>query len=385
MGLQRRSMAPPLGGFHVVFLVWRDTRHPDGGGSEVYVERMASWLAANGHDVTIVCADHPNAPRNEIRDGVRFRRRGGRLTVYPRGLAYLCSRAGRRADIVIDVQNGLPFFSSLVRRRPILVLLHHLHREQWQIIYPGPRGRFGWWLESRLAPMAYRRRDYLTVSDASAADLGHIGVPSQRIHVIHNGIDVPHASACGPRAATPTVCVLSRLVPHKQVEHAMDVVARLRGGLPELRLEIVGDGWWRENLETYAERLGVDDIVTFHGHLDDAARDAVLARSWVLLAPSVKEGWGIAIMEAAAYGVPAIAYSTGGGVRESVLDGHTGLLADDRDELVTATARLLADDELRARMSGAARSRAAQFDWPSSAMKLQSLLEQQIELGQRLP
>jgi glycosyltransferase involved in cell wall biosynthesis len=385
MGRQRPSSAPSPNGFRAVFLVWRDTRHPDGGGSEVYVERMASWLAANGHDVTIVCADHPDAPRDEIRDGVRFRRRGGRLTVYPRGLAYLCSRAGRRADIVIDVQNGLPFFSTLVRRGPVLVLVHHLHHEQWQIIYPGARGRFGWWLESRLATRVYRRCDYLTVSDASAADLAQVGVPPERIHVIHNGIDMPHASACGPRSVTPTLCVVGRLVPHKQVEHAMHVVARLRGEMPGLRLEIVGDGWWRENLETYAKRHGVGDVVTFHGHLDDAARDRVLARSWILLAPSVKEGWGIAIMEAAAHGVPAVAYSTGGGVRESVLHGHTGLLANHRDELVTAAAQLLADDELRGRMSDAARSRAAEFDWPSSAMKLQSLLEQQIELNQRLP
>src|SRR5882757_2392892 len=147
-----------------IFLVWRDTRHPDGGGSEVYVERMASWLAANGHDVTIACAGHSAAPRDEVRDGVRFRRRGGRLTVYARALAYLVSRSGRRADLVIDVENGLPFFSPLVRRRRVLVLVHHVHREQWQIIYPGLRGRLGWWLESQVAPRLYRDRTYVTVS-----------------------------------------------------------------------------------------------------------------------------------------------------------------------------------------------------------------------------
>src|SRR3712207_8388324 len=96
----------------ITFLVWRDTAHPDGGGSEVYVEHMARWLAGRGHEVTVFCAAHANAPRDEVRDGVRFHRRGGWLSVYPRGLAYLLSRAGRRADIVVDVPNGIPDWKS---------------------------------------------------------------------------------------------------------------------------------------------------------------------------------------------------------------------------------------------------------------------------------
>ena len=99
---------------HVVFLVWRDTSHPDGGGSEVYVEHMARWLVQQGHEVTIECAAHPNAPADEVREGVVFRRRGGWLSVYLRGLQYLASRAGRKADVVIDVHNGLPFLDQSI-------------------------------------------------------------------------------------------------------------------------------------------------------------------------------------------------------------------------------------------------------------------------------
>lgn len=368
-----------------IFLVWRDTQHPDGGGSELYVERMASWLAANGHDVTIVCATHARAPRDEIRDGVTFRRRGGRLTVYAHGLAFLLTRAGRSADVVVDVQNGIPFFSAVVRRRPVFVLVHHVHREQWQIIYPGWRGRIGWWLEAGIAPRVYRRRPYLTVSDATAGDLARLGVDLGRIGVVRNGIDLPRPTSDEPRSPTPSLCVLSRLVPHKQIEHALQATARLRSRFPDIRLDVLGDGWWRPNLEAHARQLAISDIVNFHGHVDNDRRDAVLKRAWVLLAPSVKEGWGIAIIEAAAHGVPAIAYRSGGGVRESILDRETGLLADGFDDLMRSTAQLLADDQLRARMSAAARSRAAEFDWPSSAAKLKELLEGQLEWDQRLP
>jgi glycosyltransferase involved in cell wall biosynthesis len=374
---ERGSMSPSR---RIAFLVWRDTLHPEGGGSELFVERIAAWLASQGHDVTIACAAHGNAPRDEIREGVRFRRRGGRLTVYPHGLAYLLSPAGRRTDIVVDVQNGLPFFASLVRRRGVVTLVHHVHREQWQIIYPGWRGHLGWWLESRAAPRLFRGR-YLTVSEASRADLVGLGIDGARIRVVHNGLDIPRPSRTVPRSTVPTICVLGRLVPHKRVEHALEVAARLRPTMIDLRVEVIGDGWWRQELEGRARALGVDDIVRFHGHVSQIERARILDRSWLLVAPSIKEGWGIAIMEAAARGVPALAYRTAGGVRESIIDGETGKLVDDLDELAKATDELLADASIRERMGAAASARAAEYDWTRAARRFADSLP----IDQRLP
>jgi len=364
----------------VAFLVWRDTTHPEGGGSELFVERVAEWLAAQGHDVTVVCAAHDPARRDEIREGVRFRRRGGRLTVYLHGLAYLLSRSGRRNDIVVDVQNGLPFFSGLVSRRGAVTLVHHVHREQWQIIYPGWRGHLGWWLESRVAPRIFRGR-YVTVSAASRRDLVGLGVAAHRIDIVHNGLDIPHPSHIVDRNSEPTICVLGRLVPHKQVEHALATAARIRPSTPGLRIEIVGDGWWRPHLERRAAQLDVADIVRFHGQVDDTERGRILDCCWVLLAPSVKEGWGIAIMEAAARGVPAIAYRSAGGVTESIVDGETGVLVDDLDGLVKAADELVRDPALRQRLGKAARARAATFDWNETGRRFAQVLG----LDQRLP
>jgi glycosyltransferase involved in cell wall biosynthesis len=351
----------------IAFLVWRDTRHPEGGGSEVYVERMATWLAARGHDVTIVCAAHENAPADEVRDGVRFRRRGGWLTVYVRAFMWLASRGGRHTDVVVDVQNGLPFLSPLLRRRGRHILVHHVHREQWQIIYPGAKGRFGWWVESWLSPRLYRGVPYVTVSESTRNELGELGVRPDRIAIIHNGIAVPHPLDLGPRSATPRLCTVGRLVPHKQIEHALHVVSVLRHEVADLHLDIVGDGWWLGPLRECAAALGVTDVVTFHGYLDDAARDAVVDSSWLMLAPSVKEGWGISIMEAAARGVPALAYRTAGGVTESIVDGETGVLADHLDDMVAKVRNLLDDDEGRQIMAKKARDRASSFCWDVSA------------------
>ena len=134
-------------GRHVVFFNWRDTANPEGGGSERYVERMARGLVDRGARVTVFCAAHDAAPRDEVVDGVRFMRRGGKVDIYVRGVLHLLLRRLGPVDLVVDVQNGLPFFTPLGTRKPVVVLVHHVHREQWPVVYPGLIGRVGWWIE----------------------------------------------------------------------------------------------------------------------------------------------------------------------------------------------------------------------------------------------
>lgn len=356
----------------IAFLSWRDTTHPDGGGSEVFVESVGAELVKRGHDVTLVCARHPGSPGEDVRGGVRIHRVGGRLTVYLRGLAWLV-RHRNRVDVVVDVVNGLPFATPLVRRRGVVALVHHVHAEQWRIIYPGWPGAVGWFVESRIVPLLYRDRRFLTVSEASRADLSRIGVPGDAITVVRNGRDALPASAEAP-SGTPRLCVLSRLVPHKQIEHAFDVVARLAGEVPGLRLDVIGDGWWHDQLETAAADRGVTDRVTFHGHVADGVRDDLLARAWVMLMPSVKEGWCLAITEAGAQGTPSVAYASAGGVTESISDGRSGLLVDDLDGMVRAVRSLVADPTLRARLGAEARTMAAGLTWASCADAAEDVL-----------
>lgn len=385
---------------HVLFLNWRDTRHPEGGGSEVYIERVAAEMVVRGYRSTIFCQAHANAPAEEVRpDGVRMVRRGGRHTVYlfaafvylvgALGFGPLSARRLGRPDLIVDVCNGLPFLSRVYARRPVIALVHHVHREQWRVIFGPVPARIGWWIESWLAVRVYRRCPYVTVSESSRDELVGLGVDRERITIIRNGTP----AAAGPpvaRTGHPSLLVLGRLVPHKRVELALRATAVLALEMPDLELVVAGQGWWEPPLRRLAADLGIEDRVRFTGFVSEEDKHALLGRSWLAVTPSIKEGWGLTIVEAAAHGTPSVAFRSAGGVREAIVDGRTGLLVDDEFEFLKAVRRLLRDADRRAEMGAAAREYARLFTWDVSAAAFAGLVARRLPQasgarGQRVP
>lgn len=354
-----------LAGRHVVLFNWRDTANPEGGGSERYVETMAAGLVRHGARVTVFCAAHGEAPADEVVDGVRFVRRGTHVGIYVLGVLHLLGRRFGRVDLVVDVQNGLPFFTRLATRKPVVVLVHHVHREQWPVVFPGRLGRVGWWIERRLAPALYRTCQYIAVSRATRSELMALGVDKSRIAVVHNGTSPP-PPVRARRSATPLLCVVGRLVPHKQVEHAVDAVVALRHRHPHIRLIVVGNGWWDDDLHKYVAESGGADLVRFEGHVTEQRKHEILAASWIMLLPSLKEGWGLVVGEAGVHGVPTVAYRSAGGTRESIRDQRSGVLVDDLPGLVLAVGELLADPTRRDRLGEGAREMSHTFAWSHS-------------------
>ncbi|KAA0017397.1 glycosyltransferase family 4 protein [Antrihabitans cavernicola] len=357
----------------VLLLCWRDTGHPQGGGSERYLEQVGAELAARGIKVTLRTAGYPGAVKRERVDGIDISRGGGRFSVYPRALAAIAlgrigigPLRGIKPDAVIDTQNGIPFFARAVAGAPVTVLVHHGHREQWPVAGKLV-GRIGWWVESTLSPRVHRRNQYLTVSLPSAEELAVLGVERERIAVVRNGANtVPAPVAIGTvdaRTEHPSIVVLSRLVPHKQIEDALAAVAALRGRLPGLHLDVVGGGWWADNLSERAHQLGIETAVTFHGHVSEERKHELLSRAWVHVLPSRKEGWGLAVIEAAQHGVPTVGYRSSKGLTDSIVDGVTGLLVEGQDELTDGVETLLTDADVRVTLGEKARIRAREFSW----------------------
>lgn len=354
----------------VLFVNWRDVSHPEGGGSERYVQRIAEGLAAAGLRVTLLCAEHGRAPREEIVNGVRIVRRGGRLSIYPRAMAFVRRHKPR---LVVDVQNGIPFCSTLATRSPVTTVVFHVHKEQWPIVFGKIGGRIGWWLESVVAPRIYRRVPYVTISDATGREMAGLGIAPERITLVPVGTE-PIVEVPTPRSESPRLITLGRLVPHKQVEHSLEILARLSDRWPDLTLAVVGEGWWEDTLRARAEQLGVADRVEFLGFLDETGKHEQLAAAWVFVCPSIKEGWGMVVIEAGGHGVPTVGYHSSGGLQESVVDGVSGVLVDDLDQMTDAVARLLEDGDARRAMGEAAVRHAATFEWSASVREFAGVL-----------
>ena len=367
----------------VLLLCWRDTGHPQGGGSETYLQRIGAHLADSGVSVTLRTARYAGTPRREVVDGVQISRAGGRYSVYIlAGLAMVAARIGLgplrrvRPDVVVDTQNGLPFMARLAFGRRVAVLVHHCHREQWPVAGP-VMGRIGWFVESKAvaagAPPQPVRHRVAAVGQGPDLSRGESRVISPWCATGSTRRRL--ATLAMPRSATPRVAVLSRLVPHKQIEDALHAVAELRPRIPDVHLDVLGGGWWEQRLVDHAALLGISDAVTFHGHVDDTAKHHVLQRCWVHVLPSRKEGWGLAVTEAAQHAVPTIGYRSSGGLTDSIVDGVTGLLVDDHAELVDQLERLLTDQVLREQLGAKAAVRSGEFSWPQSADAMRTVLE----------
>ena len=290
----------------ILILSWKDCAHPLAGGAEVFTEEVAAELVSRGHEVTLFASAVVGRPEHEQVDGVEVVRDGGRLGVYRAARRFWSRRPPRSYDIVIDEINTRPFLTPRwVRDTPIVALIYQLAREIWFHETPFPVSAAGryvfepWWLRS------YRNVPALTISRSSAESL-------QRFHgwrdvtVIPVGLD-EHAPPQVPKETEPTVVFLGRLVSMKRPEDALAAFAQLAVHHPAAQLWVIGDGPLLERL-----RASSPHGVTFLGRVDERERAERLARAHVLVATSVREGWGLNVSEAAMCGTPSIGYRVPG-------------------------------------------------------------------------
>ncbi|MEA2310591.1 MAG: hypothetical protein QOE28_559, partial [Solirubrobacteraceae bacterium] len=360
-------VSPPR---HILLLTDRDWTHPQGGGTGTNLYgQVARWIAW-GHRVTVVAGDYPGAPRVERpAENLEIHRMGSRLTVFPRA-AWACLRGvGRDADVALEVVNGITFLTPLWLRRPRVALVHHIHRDHYVAEMGRPGAVAALLAETLPLRFLYRDTTFLTISGAGRGDLLELGLPAERIHVAHLGVEPP-AFAPSPRSETPRLLYLGRLKQYKRIELLLDVLE----AIPEAQLDVAGEGDHRPALEADVERRGLGGRVTMHGHVSEATKAQLLSSAWVNLTASSAEGWCLTVMEAATYGTPSAALAVGG-LPESIADGQTGLLADDGAELTERVRELVHDRELRERLGEAARARAAEFTWDRTAAANLAVLE----------
>jgi glycosyltransferase involved in cell wall biosynthesis len=372
------ARALEIGLRRVQVLAWRDFEDPEAGGSELHAHRMASAWARAGLDISMRTSAAPGQKAITTRDGYQVIRKSGRHTVFPRtALSGLVGRRGR-PDGLIEIWNGMPFFTPLWARCPRVVFLHHVHAAMWRMVMTPRLARVGETIELRLAPPLYRHSRVLTPSNSSRDEiLSMMGLDASRVSVVPPGVDARFVPG-GGKSPVPLVLAVGRLVPVKRLELLIDAVARARKVVPGLRVLVVGEGYERPRLEAKIKAVGGTSWIDLVGHVSDDDLADAYRRAWVLASTSLREGWNMTITEAGACGTPAVV-SDIAGHRDALAHGVSGLLVDPGDDFVDALVRVLSDTALRDSLARGAVARARNLTWDATAATVMGALVEEAE------
>ena len=371
-----------IAGRKVLLLNWRDLGHPAAGGAEAYCVEVAERLAAAGAEVTLFTARHAGAADTDLRRGVRIVRQGGTFGVYARAAAYM-RRHRDDFDAVVDFQNGIPFFAPIFagRSAAVVLVVHHVHQDQFLLHFPWPLSRVGQFLEGPVSRRVYNRRPLVAVSPSTRRDVRRRLRLRGPIHVVPNGLSRSTQEYVRRPAEHPHLVVVSRLVTQKRFRLLIEAVDELRDTWPALRVDIAGDGPERVALQAQVDALGLQDRVRLHGYTSAEVRDELLSSAWLTVSPSQAEGWGLTVIEANAAGVPAVTFAVPG-LRDSVVDGVTGWLVPDGERLsvgIDRALRRLADPDEAAALSTRCRAWAGRFTWDATAERLAAVTTGEID------
>lgn len=369
---------------NILIFNWRDTKHVNTGGAEVYIHEIAKRWVQKGNKVTLFCGNDGKNVSDEVVDGVKIVRRGGAYTVYIMAIIYYFLKFRNTTDVIIDCENGIPFFTPLYTRKPVVLLVHHVHQEIFRVFLQFPLNHIAAFLEAKLMPLVYRNKEIVTVSQSSRdaiLNLGFTGI--NNVDVISNGVSeslfVDH-----PKTENPSFVYIGRLKEYKNIDVAIKAFKRVVKDYPTAKFSIAGVGECVNPLKALVSKLNLENNVEFLGRITEDAKAKLLSESWVAIQPSQMEGWGITVIEANAAGTPVIA-SHVKGLKDSVVDGNTGVLVEVGN--VWAFARtmteLIKDASYREKLSINARAWAQNFDWNKSSYEFFTLVDKTAQTQQQ--
>lgn len=366
----------------VLIFNWRDTHHKWSGGAETYIQQLSKRWAKQNTLVTIFCGNDGHSPRTQSVDNVEIIRRGGTYLVYMWAFLYYVLKFRGKYDIIIDCENGIPFFTPLYTKKKIFLLVHHVHQEVFREHLFFPFSTIARFLEGVVMPFVYKNQSIITVSESSKKDLMKLNISKGRdITVIHNGIT--HASFKRLKKTThPSFSYVGRLKPYKNIDVAIKAFAKIYESNPSATFSIIGDGESKVKLMKLTKKLKLTDAVTFLGRVDEKKKASILAKSWAMIQPSMAEGWGITVIESNAAGTPVIA-SNVSGLKDSVIHGKTGILvkAKDIQAFSVEMENIIKDKTLRDLLSENAYVWSKNFDWNISADLFMNAITEKKEVS----
>ena len=332
----------------ILILNWRDIKNPTSGGAEILTHEMAKRWVRWGHEVVQFSSWFTGGKKEEIVDGVKILRFGSaniRSFGFPVHLAaflwYLKKGRGK-FDVVIDEIHGLPFFTPWYVKEKKVVLICEVAGELWRKMFGPIFGSLGRITEEFYLRSVYKNTPFLTISQSTKEELIKNGVEEKNITVLPMGISIPANLKIFKKEKEPTLIFVGRLSKPKGVEDAIFALKEVVKKLPRAKLWVVGreDKEYLNYLEKLSQKLKVYDKIRFFGFVSEKKKFELMSRAHILLAPSIKEGWGLTVPEAGVVGTPAIVYNSPG-LRDVLKNNKLGIICREN------TARVLAEEIIK--------------------------------------
>jgi glycosyltransferase involved in cell wall biosynthesis len=367
---------------NILVFSWRDPKHPLAGGAEQSMhEHMKGWVIA-GHKVTLLSSRIINLPADSVEDEIRIIRQGNQyLGVQIKAFLYYLKNKNN-FDLIVDQFHGIPFFTPLYVKKPILAVLQEVAKEVWfknPFIFPIniTIGLIGYILEPVIF-LLYQNCKFMVGSNSAKEDLIKFGILSKNITIVSHGVlllkKIPDHKVTNPKVIT----YFGPLTGDKGIMDAIKTFSIINL-LGNYKFYIIGrpetDCYYRKVIQE-VNKYKLKEKITFFKRPSDEEKFEILSRSYLLINPSIREGWGLVNIEANTVGTPVIAYPSQGLV-DSVKDGLSGIITKEKTPncLASEISKLESDDRKYQKLSEGAIEWASNFNWEKSRKISLDLIE----------
>lgn len=296
----------------ILFLTWKDIKHPNKWGAEWVIYEYAKGLVSKWHNVVWFASWFDWAIEEENIDGIKVIRKFNINTIYFKAHNwYKEYKKSHKIDLIIDEAWGIPLLSPLYEKEvPIVFMIHHIWDKEWDFKFKFPINiifKFIFWFILKL----YKNKNTITVSNSTKEELiKKYGFKEKKIKIIKNCLNIKPLDFINFEKKENSILFLWRLTQIKRVEDAILWFQNFHKKYPQYTLNIL----WIEQEKEYAEKLknlvksnNLENNVFFRWFSKDLFFE-YLEKSKILLVPSYKEGFWLVVIEGNAYWLPAIWY-----------------------------------------------------------------------------
>lgn len=371
----------------ILIFNWRDIRNPSSGGAEILTHEIAKRWIKQGHSVTQFSSEFPGCSSEELIDRINIIRKGHPdarylfRSVHFQAFLYYVKYFRGKFDVVIDEIHGLPFFTPLYVKEKKVALICEVAGEIWYKMYGHVFGFIGRFIEIFYLRFLYRNIHFLTISKSTKDELVKNGIDPANVDILPMGILYPAFKNLSLKEKAPTLIFVGRLSKTKGAEDAIKVIQEVKSEVPEVKLWIIGRGdkEYTNYLKRVIENEGLQECVTFFGYVSEKTKFDLMAKAHVLIAPSMKEGFGLTIPEAGIVETPSVAYNVSG-LKDIIASYNNGVLVCPQvNKMAQAVISLLKNKRLYKKVQQGAKEYAQHLNLEQSAEVAFSILSENYE------